>query len=332
MRELAVLNDISSLLYNDLDEQTITRTIVEKSKELIKAQFSALVLLNRGRMTRYCSSLGDYSLDETDLTGVLEEVYRDGVPKTVKAGAVSGNVIPLPGLHAESVRCALVAPVILRDKIIGELVLGNRIDGEDFSARDEDLLLTLGFHAAFAFEKARLHSEVSKLAATDGMTGLANHRAIQERLELEVERARRSKTRLSVLMLDIDFFKKLNDTYGHRVGDDVLKRVACRLVENVRAVDCAARYGGEEFLIVLPETDLRGALITAERIREECITHPLRLASREMDVTVSVGAATYPDDADTKEQLIEKADQALYAAKTQGRNRVCTFRDVKERK
>ncbi len=172
--------------------------------------------------------------------------------------------------------------------------------------------------AAIRFSRAEVE------AITDGLTGLYNHRYLHERLEEEIERARRQKTRLSLLFCDCDQFKVYNDTWGHKAGDEALTRVA-RVIEAVgRRVDLAARYGGEELVLVLVDTDTDGALKAAERIRADversCETGGRRLS-------VSVGVATFPDDASAKDELLDKADWAMYAAKRAGRNRVLAFSD-----
>jgi diguanylate cyclase (GGDEF)-like protein len=165
------------------------------------------------------------------------------------------------------------------------------------------------------------------MASTDGLTGLNNHRTFQERLQQEIERARRFDTPLSLLMIDIDRFKKFNDTYGHTNGDEVLKIIARILKDNVRSIDFVARYGGEEFAVILPQVDLEGALVVAERIRRSAENYELVFNGHKERVTLSIGVATYPDDASNREQLIDHADKALYLAKRTGRNRLCSFRE-----
>lgn len=329
VRELAVLNDIASLINKDLEEKSIIETIVDKSKELIKSEISALLLIEKGKVTGFYTSIGEASQCKTEPAGIISRVIKEGIPIR------SNNIRELEGFKGflenqqVDIKSILIVPVLLRDEIVGELTLANRIGSEEFSFKDEDLLLTLGFHAAFAIEKARLHREVTRLATIDGLTGLNNHRTFQEKLEAEIERSKRFNHSLSLLMLDIDSFKKFNDTYGHRIGDEVLKIVSCMIAENIRNVDFAARYGGEEFVIILPETFLNGAMITGEKIRQAIMNFRKKVdAWTEISVTVSIGAASYPEDATDRENLIEKADQALYSAKKLGRNKVCAFRDM----
>lgn len=172
------------------------------------------------------------------------------------------------------------------------------------------------------------NEELEKLSLTDGLTGLSNRRELVQRLNEEVVRIRRTKKPLSVLMADVDNFKKYNDTFGHPEGDEVLKKVAHILRESAREMDCVARYGGEEFCIMLPETSIDGAMQTAERIRArvEAAEFPGRR------ITISLGAATLPDDGDTPDEVISAADDALYQAKREGRNKVVQAKARKSRR
>ncbi|MGD0886998.1 MAG: sensor domain-containing diguanylate cyclase [Thermodesulfovibrionales bacterium] len=327
VRELAVLNDIGSLFYRDLDEASVRETIVDKSKDLIRSEFSALLLIDNHAVTGFYTSIGESSTCKAKPTGILEKVFYDVLPLRGRDITELAGYKGLPGDHPAKIKSILVVPVMLRNVVIGEIILANRIGPEEFSSKDEDLLLTLGFHAAFALERARDHEEITRLATTDGLTGLNNHKTFHEKLEVEVDRARRFRENVSLLMIDLDFFKRLNDTYGHRAGDDVLKGIASVLGENIRNIDLAARYGGEEFVIVLPATPLEGAIVTAERIRTAIMKHEISIGNDAVPLTVSIGVSTFPEDALQREALIENADIALYAAKHAGRNKVCSFRD-----
>lgn len=176
---------------------------------------------------------------------------------------------------------------------------------------------------AYDFEEAlRRQDEMRQLAETDPLTGLFNRRALRERLEREITRADRNNTVMSCLMLDIDLFKRLNDTYGHELGDRVLVQLADLLRREQRAMDVLARLGGEEFLVVLPETGMRGARIYAERILRKVSAATLGTAQHPVQITVSIGIATFPDErvADT-DSLLRLADTNLLRAKADGRNR-----------
>ncbi len=181
--------------------------------------------------------------------------------------------------------------------------------------------------ASESISKALLHEEIKLMAFTDGLTGLYNHRRFQERLDEEIKRAERYGEPLSLILLDIDHFKKVNDTYGHPAGDAVLKKLAELIRKTVREIDFPARYGGEEFALIILKSKARDAEKIAERLRKTAEKTVIKTDNHEITVTLSLGIASYPEDAKTREELIEKADQALYKAKHSGRNRTILFKN-----
>jgi diguanylate cyclase (GGDEF)-like protein len=201
-----------------------------------------------------------------------------------------------------------------------------------FNAAERDVFLYLIGQAAASIENVALHEQVSEQAVTDDLTGLANKRAFGEQAAKEAARAERFGHPLSLLMLDIDDFKLVNDTYGHLQGDEVLRRVAAVLEAESRGVDEPARYGGEEFVVALPETDADGAVELAERVRSRLELEEIPFVEGDggadaggtpwLSVTASIGVASMPGSADDLETLIAAADAALYAAKRAGKNRV----------
>jgi diguanylate cyclase (GGDEF)-like protein len=221
-----------------------------------------------------------------------------------------------------------ILPLIVKDTGVGALVLGST--REDFLPIDLlDMVKVIADHAAIAIANAQMFERMQRMATTDGLTGLVNHRYFQELFDSALARAERYGRELSLLLLDIDHFKSINDTYGHPVGDKVLRRVAAMVGENARRTDVVARYGGEEFAVLLDETTLDGAVLIAERIRQTVEADQLRCETGTFSCTVSIGVATYPRDAGQKSALIEYADQALYEAKGDGRNRVVTFTSLR---
>lgn len=192
-----------------------------------------------------------------------------------------------------------------------------------------ELLKVLGNQASSSLANAKFHAEIERMAITDGLTGLFNHRNFQERLFAEFKRLQRLPDPFSLLLIDIDFFKKINDLYGHPAGDEVLRNIAGVIRETVRDVDVPARYGGEEFAAILLGTNHEGALNLAERLRTSVQNRRFNLDGRDVKVTVSIGVATAPYDTGDKEELVEKADQALYHAKRNGRNRCVLWREIK---
>ncbi|MFY9226788.1 MAG: GGDEF domain-containing protein [Blastocatellia bacterium] len=167
------------------------------------------------------------------------------------------------------------------------------------------------------------HDKLYQQATRDPLTGLSNRNYFRNELKKFVSLSARYNRALSIIMLDIDFFKKINDTYGHDVGDNVLKNVAEILMRHVRTHDVAARFGGEEFVMLLPETSLGGAVVVAERIRTAVENVDFNSAGCRHNVTISIGVAEYLGDGTDVEEVIKKADEALYKAKSSGRNRVC---------
>ncbi|MEE9264957.1 MAG: GGDEF domain-containing protein, partial [Vicinamibacteria bacterium] len=174
-------------------------------------------------------------------------------------------------------------------------------------------------------ENARVYGRVEQMAATDAMTGLFNRRYFQQALEREMSRADRGASSIALLLLDIDHFKDLNDTYGHALGDAVLKKIAGVLQGTLRKGDVLARYGGEEFVVLLSQATSDGAQEFAQRIWEAVGAARIHPGGGSHRVTVSVGWALLPDDADTAESLVEHADRALYFAKETGRNKVAGY-------
>lgn len=167
-----------------------------------------------------------------------------------------------------------------------------------------------------------LYRQVEALAVTDALTGVCVRRHFMERAQEEVARSQRHGLPCTVLMADLDLFKEKNDTYGHLVGDVILKDVATLLQRNLREIDLIARFGGEEFILLLIETQVEQALAIAQRLKQLVEVHPIRAYDELLTQTISIGLAGFPDDASTLEELMERADQALYAAKRSGRNRV----------
>ncbi len=188
------------------------------------------------------------------------------------------------------------------------------------------ILDTLINQVSISLYNSILFDKLGKLAITDGLTNLHNHRHFQEYLETEIKEAIRYNKPLALLMIDIDHFKILNDTYGHPQGDRVLKKLSDIIMQTIRDVDYAARYGGEEFCILLPSTDAKGAYKTAERLRKKIETSAIKSDTGEsMNFTISIGISSMPEDAKNKDELILHADKGMYGSKENGRNRTTIY-------
>ncbi|HEX2957540.1 MAG TPA: sensor domain-containing diguanylate cyclase, partial [Chitinispirillaceae bacterium] len=222
--------------------------------------------------------------------------------------------------------CSFLAVPIGVDEPKG-LILLESIHRDTFAESDRDLLSRLALSAGLAIEKILILDQARNLATHDGLTGLYNHRQFQQILSDEITRAIRYEDALSLIICDIDFFKKANDTYGHQFGDIVLKGIASGLESCIRqGVDTVARYGGEEFAIIMVKSDEKNAVETAERIRQHISSKIFRAPNGEdVHVTMSFGIAVYRQHARQLDELIKKADRALYRAKDNGRNRVEVF-------
>lgn len=206
------------------------------------------------------------------------------------------------------------------------------IEVDQISRYYNDMILKLQKKLAqvnqYSKSLADVNESLARVAAKDGLTGLYNQSFAKERLQQEIYRTERYKHSLSLLMIDLDDFKELNDKYGHVVGDRMLKTLARLMVEIIRPSDIPARYGGEEFLIILPETISENAVKVAERIRQRIESYPFEInhtRDRTYQITISTGVCSYPDYGRTAEDLINLADAALYGAKKGGKNRVVVY-------
>jgi diguanylate cyclase (GGDEF)-like protein len=237
--------------------------------------------------------------------------------------AFLGEGLPLPPYSS------LLVPLQTSQKVTGLLKLDRR-RGPAFAERDREVAGIFASQVAITLENARLYTLHKQLATTDGLTGLYNHRYFQERLALELEKSGRSGAPVCMALLDIDLFKKFNDTFGHQEGDAVLKRVAGLMRAQARpGIDIPCRYGGEEFVMVYPGTSLPEAIQLADALRAES-AKSLKGgdASEQRPITFSIGVAAHPMTARDQRQLIHQADEALYLAKKNGRNRVCSAKDL----
>ncbi|MCM1004255.1 MAG: sensor domain-containing diguanylate cyclase [Candidatus Gastranaerophilales bacterium] len=211
-------------------------------------------------------------------------------------------------------------PLVSEDEVTGCIVARSMI--EKLSKRDIDYLEQLTRQAAATINRANTYSTILQYATLDALTNLNNRRQFETRLGQEISITKRQNNPLCAMMVDIDFFKKVNDTYGHAAGDEVLRTVASIIKEQLRESDIPARYGGEEFAVLLPFTKIEEAQIVGERLRKAVEAHPVTVDNVEIAVTISMGLAEY-NKIESGEELFERADKALYEAKKGGRNRVC---------
>jgi diguanylate cyclase (GGDEF)-like protein len=219
-------------------------------------------------------------------------------------------------------RSLISAPLLDGTRLLGVLMVHQSSEHRQWQPEEVSLVAAIADQVSVAISHARLFSQVKFQAITDGLTGLYNHVYLKKRLSDEMRRAQRKGSPLSLLMLDLDKLKEINDSYGHPVGDAAIRQVAWSLKNLLRSGDTAARYGGEEFAVILPETPLAEASRIAERLCRQINANPVAGLGL---ISVSIGAASYPAEAANLEDLVNLADQALYQAKTGGRNQVRTW-------
>jgi diguanylate cyclase (GGDEF)-like protein len=226
--------------------------------------------------------------------------------------------------------CALVVPLFVSNRVMGSLQLFRAGAAKSFTKEDAQLLWILSLVAENLLTREYANEGLLRFAFTDYLTGLRTRGYFEQQLELEFKRAERKQQKFALLMIDIDHFKVLNDTFGHHIGDQLLRDVTSILMKDMREVDTVARYGGEEFVIILPETTETGAVFVAQRLRRAVDQAKFFAGSPHsvQHLTISIGVALYDTDAQFKRDLIEFADAALYAAKHAGRNRVMCYSEL----
>ncbi len=324
--ELTTLYEISQKINFASNTQEILKLILEKSVKGLKA--------NRGSVMLFNEDLGMLAVDVAYGEGVEFTEKRIEIrPGEGVAGRVLQDLEPLilnenieqffkPYDNAVEmdVKSIMCIPLLLENRSIGVMNMVNKKEGI-FNDADLALASTMAAQIALTLEKSRLY----ELSITDGLTKLFVHRYFQVALDNEIKRARRYGSPVSLILFDIDHFKKFNDTYGHQMGDRVLSISASILRDSLRGVDIPARYGGEEFVVILPETDEKSAFAVAERLRKAIEAHLYPGDEGPIRVTISLGVAAFPVHSSEKLDLIKKADEALYKSKENGRNRTTMY-------
>jgi diguanylate cyclase (GGDEF)-like protein len=329
-------NRISSAISSTLDLEGILQSAVEEVGQSLKVRRAALVLWQEGTSRPEGMSVYERSDPDAASTDGLsartpsqdpakQVESNTGNPNTadVVEGALAGGEAAGRVVNRELVIPGpLEVPITYRNSVIGVLEVEDDTPGRHWEDEEELMVRTVSDQLAVAIVHARLFRQVQTQAMTDALTGLYNHRYFQERLDREIKLCDRNNDRVSLILLDLDHLKRINDSMGHRTGDAALCHVARVMLATVREVDICARYGGEEFVIVLPQCGREDAISVAERLREAIAATPVNKIGQ---VTASIGVATYPAAARSKEELIEMADRAMYLAKAAGRNRVRTL-------
>ncbi len=331
-KELNFFEEVSKTLTSSLDLSAVLRTIMKKTKNLIRAEACSILLVD--------DETGDLIFEKSSTKkdrgkrikrerikpgeGIAGWVAQEQVPVIVPDVSKDPRFNPRSSVEsdfrAKSIMCV---PMKNKDNILGVLEIVNKTNHEPFTKDDLALVLRIVDHAAIAIERSALYQKMAELSVTDDLTKLFNTRYLNRTLEIELARAARHHTSLSLIFMDVDHFKHINDNYGHLVGSKLLVEMGQLLLRSLRTVDIVARYGGDEFVMVLPQTSPKNAIQIAERMRKS-IEHNvfLKKDGYSFKITASFGVASYPESAHSKEGLMKLADEAMYRVKNQTRNGV----------
>jgi diguanylate cyclase (GGDEF)-like protein len=320
-------------------EGDVIQAGVRSAREITSVDYAALTLFDpESRSHEIRATSGDF--EEGDGTAHTGMRFRTNTG-LVSMALENRHPLPYRGAYDDKKQIVftrhivppkmpsiLVLPLVAHERPLGTLVLGSRRRGA-FGEAVRPTLEVLASHVAVSLEGARMVRRLEELATTDGLTGLLNKRALVDVAEQKITSARRFGRTFALLVIDIDHFKRVNDTFGHDAGDVIIKGLGEILRRAKRQTDAVGRFGGEEFVVLCEETDEAGALLLAERVRQELGKTTFVAAGKEILVTCSVGIATFPAAGASWEALFKAADTALYASKQGGRNRSTVFSTTK---
>lgn len=327
-RKLSDMRNVSRELGRNRVLKTILSDILEKTIAIVEAEKGFIMLYNENTESLYievAQGMDDLnnSLNQNNKKVLSGENIQNQVFKTLQPVIVNEKSALLALGLEKDIYSIICVPLICNNEAIGVIYVSNKQTNSKFSLVDLDLLSILAGNVSSVVDQGRLY----KKSVTDFLTSLYSRSYFESKMIAELKRSTRFDHSLSVLMLDIDCFKKVNDTYGHSVGDDVIKMVAEHITSNVRVgVDLAARYGGDEFSIMLPETPLDGAIVVGDRILESIEASIMETKGFKLKLTVSIGVASNQENNVTDyKELLNFADEALYNSKKNGRNKISAY-------
>jgi diguanylate cyclase (GGDEF)-like protein len=331
VEQLAAFNEIAKALTSTLELKEVLNLVMQKVSELLRPRNWSLLLLDEKTGKLYFEvAVGEgaealKSLQMLPGEGIAGTVFSTGKARLVDdVGGDPSFAKRFDEASAFRTQSILAVPLIARGRVLGVIELVNCPRDPPFTEDDLTTLTAIADYAAIAIENARNFRRVQELTITDEHTGCYNARHLRAQLEHEVRRSQRFHHPLSLVFLDLDHFKNVNDTHGHLIGSALLKEVGELLIASTRQLDMVFRYGGDEFALMLVETHPEGAVTIARRIRDAFRSRRfMQKHGLEIQLTASIGVATFPDHATSATDLVRAADFAMYAAKAQGRNDVC---------
>ena len=327
-RQIETLFNVGTAVSQTLNLPELLDSVLERVLGVMEIEAGGIFLLDkqteelvlkayRGTSAEFVGRVGGLMVAE-GFTGqaalskkpfVVEDVAAD--PRLTRVGA-----------KEEGIQSFAAVPIVAKDKVLGVMGVGS-YRSRQFPDREVKLLSTIANQMGMAIENAQLYEQALELASTDGLTGLYNRRYLMEQVERELNRAERSNGSVSLMMIDLDGLKAINDRFGHHEGDSILKGLGGIIKVNTRASDVAARWGGDEFMLLTPETSSKGAGRIGERIRSQVEGYRPKIDGEEVRITISVGIASCPAHASDVTQLLQRVDEAMYSAKRGGKNQIC---------
>ncbi|MEE8373309.1 MAG: PAS domain S-box protein [Dehalococcoidia bacterium] len=327
-RHVETLFSISTTVSQTLNLTDLLDSVLGKVLEAVEVEVGGIFLIDaevdelvlkayRGFSAHFVQRVGRMKVGR----GFAGRAARSGRPVMVGSMSADSRFDPMI-LKSEGFQSLCAVSIMARGKILGVICVGSH-GCREFLDRDVRLLNSIANQTGVAIENAQLYEQTVEIAFTDGLTGLYNRRYFEDQIERELARARRNETPLSVLMLDLDGLKTINDGFGHHAGDALLKELGRIIQANTRASDIAARLGGDEFIILAPDTGSSDACTIGERIKSQVEQCRPNIDGLEMAMSVSVGVASYPTHASEVTELLQSADEAVYSAKRGGKNQLC---------
>lgn len=309
----AAMKDIAKIIESQYELSYIIPIIGEMIDRFISAHLIYIFIIDKNNKNRF-ELIWPKACNDKEVYKRLKEMIDNPDKEYILSDDRKIGVFPLKG----------------DEGLMGAIAAFSNID--ELSERDVDYLIQLSQQSSTTIQRANVYAEVLKYATLDALTGLNNRRQFEIRLSQEISTTKRKNTPLCAMMIDVDYFKKVNDTYGHNVGDFVLKTVAQLITNEIREYDIPCRYGGEEFFVILPQTTLEEASLVAQRLRKTIENYKINFEDNDtklvktIKVTISIGVSQYENDL-SSEDFANNADKALYEAKNNGRNRVIVYKN-----